>query len=312
MRPISGRRYAMSEAIFGSAARGESDALSDRDYLIVDEDPFTLRARCAELEAEGWSVASYTFGKLQALHSNGALFIQHLKGESCITRDSQGRLQRMLRSFKPKLSYESEIIANADLSKLISTRPDCPVGHLWACDVLYVTVRNFGILRLAESGLYNFAYSDVIEGLVAMGVLPRDGHSALSELRLFKSLYRSGEAFRSAKISEALDIALSILPRPFFPPRSRAVQPLQVLATLDALGPRASAYHRLRNLEKGLAAACAIAPEFRKSIEADRLKRWIENPRAYAGVAERTETLAMRHLRDNLVAISTKRRFASR
>ena len=70
---------AASEAIFGSCARGRTDALSDRDILIVDDDREVLRARASVLMADGKSVAPYTFLKLEKLAVNGALFIQHLR-----------------------------------------------------------------------------------------------------------------------------------------------------------------------------------------------------------------------------------------
>jgi predicted nucleotidyltransferase len=44
---------AASEAVFGSAARGDADHLSDRDYLILDDDKDVLSQRAKELEAEG-------------------------------------------------------------------------------------------------------------------------------------------------------------------------------------------------------------------------------------------------------------------
>ena len=66
--------FAKAEAVFGSASRGDNDALSDRDILIVDTDIHLLNRRQAALEASGWSVASYTFAKLNALVRKGALF----------------------------------------------------------------------------------------------------------------------------------------------------------------------------------------------------------------------------------------------
>lgn len=49
-----------AEAIYGSSSRGDSDALSDRDILVVDSDINVLRRRRQLLEQGGWSVATYT------------------------------------------------------------------------------------------------------------------------------------------------------------------------------------------------------------------------------------------------------------
>lgn len=81
---------AEAEAIFGSAARGDADAISDRDILIVDDDCDVLRKRSVILKNDGFSVASYTFRKLQALAQHGALFLQHLKLEAVIISDRRG------------------------------------------------------------------------------------------------------------------------------------------------------------------------------------------------------------------------------
>ena len=304
-------RQATAEALFGSAARGQVDKLSDRDYLIVDDDVTLLHERTAELNAEGWSVASYTFAKLQTLHRKGALFVQHLKDESRIVCDSEGRLRNLLETFSPKKSYADEISANARLAWLIHTRPNTARGHLWACDVLYVALRNFGILRQAERGSFVFSYDGVIRNLIDSKTVSAAAGSTLLKLRLFKALYRSDESFASPQIEATLTRALKHLPRDWFPPVSYAVAPEQVLHGLDALPAIATAYERMRNLEKGLAAACAVVPGFSHSPEALKLMSWIHNPRAYASHAARAEDTSIRTLQKALDLLRNDRsRFA--
>src|SRR3954449_12413237 len=61
------------EALFGSSARGDSDSLSDVDYLLVDESTSRLLARKRWLEGQGVSVSEYTWPRLVRLFTNRTL-----------------------------------------------------------------------------------------------------------------------------------------------------------------------------------------------------------------------------------------------
>lgn len=296
----SSARGAMSEAVFGSAARGDSDSLSDRDYLIVDNDLEVLNRRGRELRSKGWSVASYTFAKLNHLAANGVLFIQHIKGESVILSDKDGQLEALLKGFCARSDYSDELDANARLAAIVSERPGTPEGALWAADVLYVTFRNFGVLTAAQTGNYVFAYSAVVEALIGTGVLNEQARSPLLKLRFLKSLYRSGEKFSSRQVEEALQSAIGHLPKPWFPAQSIPIEPREVLLSARRASQGASAYERLRGLEKCFIAADSVFPAFKASKEALRLRSWIENPRAYASLASSMEREHLTFLRGTL------------
>ncbi|MER8422000.1 hypothetical protein [Mesorhizobium sp. M1329] len=182
---------AASEAAFGSCARGDDDKLSDRDILIVDDDVSILRARAAMLKAQGLSVASYTFSKLDRLAACGALFLQHLRLESVIAVDQDDRLGSLLASFRPKEKYDEELRQNALLAELVSSVSVGRVSELWSADVLYVTVRNFGVLWLAGRGEYIFAFERILEALRDADMVSDCGLSSLRQLRFLKALYRS-------------------------------------------------------------------------------------------------------------------------
>ena len=153
---------AASEAIFGSAARGNLDHLSDRDYLIVDDNPYIRSRRKASLERQGWSVASYSWPRLRALINKGALFIQHLKQEALIVCDIDDRLKHEFSLFAPKTSYSGEIRETTSLISAATSKIETTIERAWASDVLAVAVRNLGILTLAERGQYHFDYDDVV------------------------------------------------------------------------------------------------------------------------------------------------------
>lgn len=281
--------FAAAEAVFGSASRGDSDALSDRDILIVDTDTHLLIRRQAALEASGWSVASYTFTKLSALARKGALFLQHLKDESIILRDVDGRLRSTLAAFQPKVSYHDDLVENARLADLIAIWPNSRAGALWAADVLYVATRNFGILHLAQKGRYLFSYSQVLEALVEDGTISANALPDLMKLRLAKSFYRSGERIAVRTAVSMVQRAIEALPKQSFPDQSVAVSPHDILSRAIALSQRCPAYRRLRNLERTYLSLLAIHPTRVAPKELAALVGWIENPRAYASIAAMLE-----------------------
>jgi hypothetical protein len=280
----SSSRPAFAEALFGSAARGDADSLSDRDFLIVDDDVQVLAVRSAELESMGASVASYTFTKLKALSARGALFVQHLKLEAQITRDEGGRLSKLLAAFSPRADYSAEIAENSALSALASTVPAGGRGLLLAADILYVSVRNHGVLSLAERGIHVYAYDAVTAGLEAEGLVAPGGARALGALRFLKCLYRSGEVGGGA-IHETVETALSVLPAAFFPTRFTTLAPRRIIDAPRPVG--AGAYLTLRDLERRLVALQALGLDPALDCDLAQLARWITNPRAYASISHR-------------------------
>ena len=273
--------FAASEAAFGSCARGEADCLSDRDFLIVDDDVRVLRARTMTLKAQGFSVASYTFRKLDWLASCGALFVQHLRLEAAITTDRDDRLAGILASFRPKEVYDDELKANARLAALVSTVPVGAVPELWAADMLYVTVRNFGVLWLASREEYVFAYDGILDSLQAAGILRSNSVLHLRQLRFLKSLYRGDHAASGGVVRAKVRSALAGLPREYFPAASRVVPANEILL---ASPPEAgsAAYLVLRDLEKRMLAARSISGERLGDAALDALDGWIRDPRVYA------------------------------
>lgn len=283
--PMVPVRQTSAEVLFGSAARGDADALSDRDVLIVDDNIKRLTERSAELQAQGASVASYTFAKLAALADKGALFVQHLKLEGLITRDEGGRLSRLLNGFRPRANYSSEIAENAKLSALAGMVPAGSRGLLLAADILYVSVRNHGVLSLAERGVHLYAFDAVAFGLETAGLIETGGARALRALRFLKCLYRSGETGRGDAVRSAIETALGVLPSESFPRQIRVVPPLDLFSI--ALPTDASAYVVLRDLERRLVALETLGYEIGRDEELARLRRWICNPRAYATTSHR-------------------------
>lgn len=181
-----------SEAIFGSVARDSLDRLSDRDYLIVDDDRVRRSKRRTVLESQGWSVASYNWTRMKALMDRGALFAQHLKQEALIIHDDADRLKHELSLFLPKPSYKKEIEETVRLLTSATSNVNTPTERAWASDVLAVAIRNLAILTLAERGRYLFDYGAVVRAYAEIKQLSNIERELLYSLRKYKSLYRSG------------------------------------------------------------------------------------------------------------------------
>jgi predicted nucleotidyltransferase len=296
---------AASEAVFGSHARGDTDCLSDRDFLIVDDSTEVLKIRANALRREGASVASYTFRKLEALIKKQALFVQHLRLEASICIDLNCRLERLLTTFQPKINYDSEIRGNANLAGLITTIPDSRRAELWAADILYVAVRNFGVLWLAGRRRYVFAYDQILQALCQEGVIAASGVSALRELRVLKSIYRSNIPCISVGPIDTIRAALEVLPRAFFPATSQIVSPIEVLSQP---GPPegSAAYLCLRDLEKRMVATQSYVKSEVAEPELKMINRWICNPRAYANISAIHAT----RLRKKLLSIAEELRYS--
>jgi Nucleotidyltransferase domain len=66
------------EVLYGSAARGDNDAVSDIDLLIVDDSAQRPASR------HGATVVRYTWAEFREMSSYGSLFLRHLRKEGHI------------------------------------------------------------------------------------------------------------------------------------------------------------------------------------------------------------------------------------
>ena len=193
-------------AMFGSAARGDHDIFSDRDLLIVSDDHLALRKLRAKYDSAGWSCTAYSWNRLQHAADQGSLFVQHLKQEAKVLRDPCDRLAVLLSNYSTKSNYKHEADGAASLlGKLLQDLPLCYAGPMWTLDVLSVGFRSLAVSKLADEGIYSFANSDIIGGLVKIGMIRQSEGYQLQSLREFKSLYRRGIVDRSVGWGETYD-----------------------------------------------------------------------------------------------------------
>ena len=185
----------LSVALFGSMARGDGDAYSDRDLLVVADSQATLKAKKATYEAVGWSCTAYSWDRLQNAADQGSLFVQHLKQEARIILDSSEKLRELLTLFSAKKSYTTEFDSSFSLlGNLVQFLPNCRAGPMWTLDILSVGFRSLAVTKLANDGIYAFSNGEIIHGLIRKGIITKSEGTRLDHLRRFKSMYRRGLA----------------------------------------------------------------------------------------------------------------------
>lgn len=279
----------VSLAIFGSAARGDVDAFSDRDLLIVANDGPILRNLKMRYGALGWSCTAYSWKRLQRESDNGSLFVQHLKREARILWDPADRLAHLLVEFTPRGSYKQEFEGAASLmGDLLQHLPDCTSGPMWALDVLSVGFRSLAVAKLADHGIYAFANTDIVDGLARIGVVDNDGGRQLSWLRRYKSLYRHGLRFEEVRWSDTFDFVRLVDSAFALGLSSRSAQSVEVieLALSGRETDRASQdwYSRCRRIESALLMLRPRHHKLRREFRTQHKKLFgiVQAPNSYA------------------------------
>ena len=240
-------------------------------------------------DAAGWSCTAYSWARLQRASDQGSLFVQHLKQESKVLRDPSERLSELLARFSPKPSYTREAFGAASLlGNLVQDLPQCDAGPMWTLDVLSAGFRSLAVANLADHGIYAFANSEIIDGLVKIGMLRREDGYRLHSLRQFKSLYRKGMIDKRIKWRDIYDW-IRIVDRTFaLELSSRNARTVEILdlALADVKGTRSGVdwYSRCRRVESAL---LMLRPRDRgESIEffrhRQRLFKIVKEPNAYA------------------------------
>jgi hypothetical protein len=298
--------HAEVEALFGSASRGDHDYMSDRDVIIVDKCINTLKRRQLELEAEGASVASYTWNKLLYLTRKGALFIQHLKQESQIIHDENGKFQKTLQEFVPNDTYAEELQQNSQMIQIASHYPACQAGAMWAADVLYVGLRNHAILSLAENKRYIFSYDELLKALADNDIIENSLLEKLLLLRRIKAIYRNDGRITDVNVQSLLQDITAGLPKALTLKALKAINCADLISSVKPLPKNSCSYARLRNLEK---AYIALSEEHGQHLipnDLRKIQKWVQNPRVYAGIAARNEANILDSLRSFQYTTSDK------
>ncbi len=258
-----------SIAVFGSVARASSDAISDKDVLVVASDPNNRRLLAEDWKSRGWSVSVFAPQHLEAMASVGSLFLQHLRFEALIQVDKDAWLSSLLARARPKKSYANDFASSADLFLPLYLLGDTSDERLFAADVAYVYLRNAGILLNADVGRFDFDFGSIALELATRFDLSSHERSSLSKLRCFKNAYRSRRIEPLAPTAE-LWIALC-----------------EKVSGRSKAGPtdfaRPAGYAAVRDLERRLIQNWSIVDLDNGAVpeEVSRLWRIVTSPRDY-------------------------------
>lgn len=197
--------YSIAE--FGSTQRLTNDKYSDKDLLIVSNCTILLNAKKAEFQNKGFSVSTYTYKKLAYLSNAKSLFIDHLIQESNIQKDWNGSLKSILDSHISKINFEIDLNNTINYFKFLNKIPDIKILFSWFCDCFYVGLRNYLILKSAESKQICFSYLELINQLFLSKIINHDELAILKNLRVVKKNYRDKINDENPSIEFVIDLA---------------------------------------------------------------------------------------------------------
>ncbi|MCW5737311.1 MAG: nucleotidyltransferase domain-containing protein [Enhydrobacter sp.] len=137
--------------LFGSRARGDHEAASDTDLLIVCDEPQPRHVSVGKV-----SMFFYPWQKLLADAAHGDLFAGHVALEGKPISDEFDQLRELRRTFRLRSSYAPEVSHALDLGWFIYRFPEALRPSLAAKRMIWC-VRTILIARSAENGKPIFA-----------------------------------------------------------------------------------------------------------------------------------------------------------
>lgn len=159
--------------LFGSSARGDEDAYSDRDVCAIvadlpDRQIHSLKRRVADLYlTDPQSVSAYRQSTISQMAEVGSLFLWHLKREGRILYDRSGTARRTLSNLAEYRRYSEDLLRFQevfdDTMREFDARPHLDLFDLHS---LFLVVRNVCMLLTVRAGDPHFGRSSVYAGAV--------------------------------------------------------------------------------------------------------------------------------------------------
>lgn len=195
---------------FGSRLRGDANATSDRDLLLLGDGWGELATASAEYKAAGYSVSLFTYERARVLSAAGGLFFKHIYDEGRVTIGASDRFESLAASWAPARSYDEEIEATTDLFELLRLLPGASASRAgFVIDLVAVSVRSVLIRQFAADGTHLFSWRGLLDEAVRRGRLSAVDARVVLRARDYKNLYREGRtpaadpAFVAALLSAA-------------------------------------------------------------------------------------------------------------
>jgi predicted nucleotidyltransferase len=174
-------------ALYGSAARGDFEAHSDIDVLLLcSSRKSKVFVEVKELLCglfERLSLTVYSRRELRFLESVGSLFLLHLSKEAVVLFDRSDFLTRLLANFEPKSSYRRDFEASLRLLDPVRIVVQGAPNNVHRSSYIYSLFRVFGVYLLAERGVYEFSKTRMSRLLVDAFPTQRGNIALLAALR---------------------------------------------------------------------------------------------------------------------------------
>ena len=190
---------------FGSGRRGDCDGTSDRDILFI-ADTFAEANQCyAQFQDAGYSVSFFSSTRAAYLVSRGSLFFRHVFDEGNVISGDKREFTRLGTEWQAAKDYQFEIESTIDLLDLLEVLPACQRGVTIATDLAVTGLRSILIRRLAQDGLYVFAWQTVLSEASRRGLIPAYAKRLVLDGRVIKNEYRRfGQARASLSVVQEL------------------------------------------------------------------------------------------------------------
>jgi predicted nucleotidyltransferase len=200
-------------ALYGSVARGDSEAHSDIDLLVVcgsscEEDLYNEIVAVLSQRFDRVSVSVYSRRELEFLAKAKSLFLLHLKREALVLFDHAGFLERILATFEPRASYAEDFRRSLDLTSPLRTMVSGVPNELHRLAYLYSLFRVYGVYLLAERGIFEFSKARMSATLAEGHPRQEEGIDLLSGLRVLNANFFSGGAIAGDSFSSPGDRSL--------------------------------------------------------------------------------------------------------
>jgi hypothetical protein len=170
--------------MYGSAARGDADDLSDIDLLVVAEPDEEIELPTAGAPRESVSVSRYTWNEIAAMVGYGSLFLHHVKREGRpLAEDTPSRLRELLDQLPPYTRADQELDSFSQVVADVRAAVDDDYSPQFELAVLATAARHAAILGCYLINDPRFGRAEPFRVL-----LPRLGYDA-AEIEDFERLY---------------------------------------------------------------------------------------------------------------------------
>lgn len=264
--------------LFGSAARGDADELSDKDLLVVTDAPGDIPDDVAKAWlAEGWSPSFFTWHGMLRKAVRGDLFLQQLKQEGVILDDPTGKLGRLLEDYRPKVNYDEDTSRALIFLRAADRRSDDPWLNQSLCQAVFRFLRFYIINTLANQQRYIFGFKEGARAFSDhVAALSEAEMTALSDVYDIQRSYGTGQ-LSAIDAGATLNVLRGLIERLTefefieLPARAEA-RSLLPYSTLRDIEARILAYASPPELDKG-----ELIPDIWKLVKNPVAENWAAN-----------------------------------